>query len=425
MTMSNYTDFKEAVTFLEGLSNMRSGMLDKNSKTSPSLYLKRTQALLDETGVDLKKIKFIHIAGTSGKGSVSNLVYLQLLKNMKDTGLFTSPFVTSTIEKIAANGKYIDPKTFVVLTKKLEKAIDKVYNEYPYGCPSYFECITLLALMYFIDQGCEYAVIETGLGGRYDSTNILQHPLVTAITNINLDHTEILGDTLEKIAFEKAGIIKKKSTFFTTESRPTLLEMFRNICKKKGASFHQVSIKNKTAEERNTALAQAILSSLGIVSKTLTNIEEIKLPARFETISKAPQIIVDGAHNPAKMQSTAENWKSTKVIGKRILIIGMASNKDMEETLKHIAPNADIIFVTRFLSSFRKAMEPSDIKRTIKRYSHKKIIVMLDPISAFAEAVKIASKKDAILVTGSFYLAGDIRSLYYPESYILKKRKSK
>jgi len=421
--MTHYPYFK-SVEYLEGLVNIQRGIIQKG--LDPSIHLDRTNALITELGLSDFSPKYIHIAGTSGKGSVSNLIYQSLLKQKVRVGLFTSPFVTSTIEKISSDGLYISPNIFTELTDIVKPALDRVYEKYPYGCPSYFECIFAIALLYFKKQKCEYLILETGLGGRYDSTNIIKNPVVTVITNVDLDHTEILGDTVEKIAYDKAGIIKTGSIFFTTEPRPKLLKIFKEICKEKDVECVIINTKDMNIPQKNIALASEIIKHLGFSSKGLLDKNMILLPARFETISTKPLVVIDGAHNPAKMLCTAQNLKQLKY-KKCILVIGIAGNKNIDETMKIIAPLVDEVYITRSLSPFRKVAEPKDICTSVKKYARGgvKIKITLDPINAFETALNQVGKDDIVLVTGSFFLAGDIRATYYPESFILKKRKSK
>lgn len=418
------TPYENAIIYLEGLGNMRSGFMDPSKHQTPKVYIDRMRALVKELAIDLSAIKLIHITGTSGKGSVSNLIYQNLLKHKQKAGIFTSPFVTSTTEKIAVGGLFISADAFVRLTERMKPAIDRVYLNYPYGCPSYFEAIAAIAFMHFEEEKCSHAIIEAGCGGRYDGTNVIKNPAATAITNVDLDHIEILGDTVEKIAYDKAGIIKKGSPFFTAEERPKLLKMFKDICQETGAAYHPIEVKGKTVSEKNRQLAQAITESLRFTF-TLKPEEVKRLPARFETLSQNPLVIVDGAHNPAKIQSTLENMKAIPH-KKLILVLAMAGNKNTKSGLKDIIKEADVIFLTRFRSPFRRCAEPKDLLKIAKKHARKttKIEVILDPISAFDKARNLAKPEDAILVTGSFFLAGDIRSLHYPEKYILKKRKS-
>lgn len=425
--MDKYKKYQDSVKYLEGLINMRTGLvLKKNSENGPQIYLKRVQALLNEIKIDISKIKFIHITGTSGKGSVANLIYQNLHRQEANVGIFTSPFVTTTIEKIGGNSLFISPETFSRLTEYLKPFVDQVYKKYPYDCPSYFECILVIALLYFKEQHCEYVVLEAGIGGMFDATNIIKSPVISVITNVDLDHTEILGKTLLKIATDKAGIIKKGSRFYTAEQRPQLLSYFKKICSEKKAFFHHIKTTGDDTNTNNNQLAEAVLKELGYGFTSISDSETRSLPARFEKMTDNPLIIIDGAHNPAKIKSTANKIRLIKH-KKCILILAFSVEKNIKECLQSIMPLADKIYITRFLSPFRKSASPKDIAAMIKKISSakKQVHIILDPILAFEEATKEAREKDIIVVTGSFYLASDIRALYYPEETILTKRKSK
>jgi len=158
------------------------------------------------------------------------MIHEVLLVSGKKVGSFTSPFVVTSIEKVKVGELYISPEEFADIVEYLKPFIDEAYISGPYGRPSYFEIFFAIALVYFKQQKCEWVVLEVGLGGRYDATNIIERPIVTAITNIDYDHTEILGKTLKKIAFDKAGIIKTGAEFFTTEQNKSVLAVFSEIC---------------------------------------------------------------------------------------------------------------------------------------------------------------------------------------------------
>ena len=237
-TMSDNQTYFNAVKFLEGLIPAPG---HQHRRDHPDIFIKRTRALLDALDYQFGKTKFIHITGTAGKGSTANVIYQLLLKNDKRVGLFTSPFVTTTIERIAANGLYISPLEFAKLTERIKPAITLVSQNSGFGCPSYFECLLAIALIYFQQENCQYQIIEVGIGGRFDSTNIIPEPVVAAITNIGLDHTEILGKTLIEIASDKAGIIKQGCHFFTTCKSPTV----QRIILKSAETFNRAMRKNK------------------------------------------------------------------------------------------------------------------------------------------------------------------------------------
>lgn len=382
------------------------------------------QDLLDQLGNPERGFKYVHITGTAGKGSVASLVHSQLVKSGKNAGLFTSPFTVSTIEKIQIGSKYIDPKTFADLTEKLKPNIDKEILHGYHGAPSYFEMMLAIALLYFKKEKCEYVVLEVGLGGRFDATNIIEKPLVTAITNIGLDHTNILGTRRTDIANDKAGIIKKDSTFFTSEKDPKILDIFKRQCKKVGAKYHAVPVDGLDYDHTNRVLAGAICVNLGIIQKISDMKEAVKLPARFEMIKKKPLVIIDGAHNPSKIESTVYNLTKFKY-RKLILLIAVSADKDWKSMLKIIAPYAYKIYVTRFSVPGRQAVDPRSLFYEARKYLDEKSIQLFsDPVQAYRCILKEITSNDAVLVTGSFYLAGDIRSLYCSEDQILKNRDS-
>lgn len=425
--LSKYARYYSSIRYIESLNNI-SGSYQKThlgSHPNPSMYLERMQDFLDLIGNPEKDFKFIHITGTSGKGSVSSMVHETLVKNGKKSGLFTSPFVTSTIEKIRVGNYYIEPHIFANIVESLKPHIDTATLSSRHGMPSYFEIILAIALLYFKKEKCEYVVLEVGLGGRYDATNIIKNPLVTAITNIGLDHTQILGKTKKKIALDKSGIIKNGSTFFTTEEDPQLQLVFKKECKKNEAFYNECNIRGLKYNEKNELLSGSICHFLKIIKNVKdVAIPEI-LPAKFEIIEKSPLVIIDVAHNVSKMQSTVHNLTKIKY-HKLHAVIAISADKNWKDILDELLPKVDILYVTRFNVHGRSCVNPVEIIRYAKKYiANNKISFYSDPIQAFSKARGAARTKDALLVTGSFYLAGDIRNLYCPEDKILKQRNSR
>ena len=427
MESSKYTKYYEAIRYLESLNNISGSYQKTNLQAhpNPAMYIERMQDFLDQIGNPEKGFKYIHITGTAGKGSVSTIVHTTLTMNKKRVGLFTSPFVTSTIEKIQSGKKYIDPIIFADIVEYLKPYIDTATIHSRHGMPSYFEIIFAIALLYFMKEKCEYVVLEVGLGGRYDATNIIKAPLVTAITNIGLDHTQILGNTREMIAKDKAGIIKEGSLFFTTEEDPKILSILKDECETVKAKYNQCEIEKSDYNKKNNILAGSICLALKIIK----HVDDISipelLPARFEIMDLKPIIIIDGAHNVSKIKSTIYNLSKIKY-KKLIAIIAISSDKDWKKMLGDILPLVDILLVTRFGTSGRPCVNPRDIFIFAKSYvSSDKISFYSDPILAFKQAKLTAKKDDVILVAGSFYLAGDIRKLYCSENQILKQRNSK
>lgn len=421
--MNKFENYYKAVNFLEGLSNLPAEKNYMADRSNPEMYLKRMRYFLHLIGNPDKKMKFIHIAGTAGKGTVTNMVHEILSAAGKRVGSFTSPFVTTSIEKIKVKNAYIAPDEFADIVDYLKPFVNKAYRESPYGMPSYFEIFFAIALIYFQRQKCKWAVLEVGLGGKYDATNIIGHPAITAITNIDYDHTELLGKTLEKIAYEKSGIIKRGSIFFATEQRPSLIKIFKEICNKKKVPFHQLHGQDNY-REYNKTLASAIVKSIGIQDKYVARgVKNARLPCRFEVMQHKPTVILDGAHNRSKIKSTIENLKNL-AFRKLYLIIGIAGNKDHGSILEQIIPYSDSVFFTRFQNKDRLCAHPKELLAKSKRYFKKnaRAKIYLDPDQALSVALKMAKPGDLILVTGSFFLAGEMRKRWFPESWVLEHR---
>ena len=422
--MQNFEPYFKVIKFLEGLYNLPLvAEYTRGPHQNPEIYIKRMRHFLDLLGNPEQGFKFIHITGTSGKGSVANAVHSVLVQAGYNAGLFTSPFVTTSIEKIKVREKLIAPKDLVEIVKNLKPLIDRTYQKGPYGGVSYFEIFTAIAFLYFKKMRCDWVVLEVGLGGRYDSTNIIKNPVITAITNIGYDHTHILGKTLSKIAKDKIGIVKTGSQFFTTEKRPALLKIFKSECAKVGASFNLVP-SSKDYLETNNNLVQNITGAIGIKESIINQgIKSARLPCRFEIIKRNPFIVLDGAHNESKMESTVSNLTKLKY-QKLFLILGMAENKDASSILKILIPKANHVFTTRFEIKERKCANPVTLGKIIRTIKKIPLETYLDPWIALKRARKLATKKDLILVTGSFFLAGELRTKWHSEVETLTHRSS-
>ncbi len=423
--MNNFERYYDAINFLEGLSNLPLNGDYMVKQRHVGVYLKRMRYFLSLIGNPDKGIKYIHITGTAGKGTVTSMIHEILQVSGKKVGSFTSPFVTTSIEKIKVGNTYIAPGELADIVEYLKPFIDKAYLDGPYGRPSYFEIFLAIAFMYFKQQKCEWVVLEVGLGGRYDATNVIEKAVVTAITTIDYDHTHILGKTLRKIAYDKAGIIKGGSLFFTAEQRPALIKIFTKICNEKKVKLNQIT-RQINYKEYNKALASAIAKSIGISEQHITKgVAIARLQCRFEVIQKRPFVVLDGAHNRSKIRSTIVNLRDIK-FDRLHLVVGMAENKDETLILNQIIPHADKVYMTRFQIKDRKCAHPKELTKISGKYLKKsaQIETFLDPNQAFAKAMSEAKEEDLVLVTGSFFLAGEIRKKWFSEQWILSKRKS-
>lgn len=448
--MGKFENYFKAVEYLEDLPSIKNGCFLPASSRNPEIYLERTRFFLNLLGNPQDNLKFIHVTGTSGKGSVSAMIAGMLSASGKKTGLFSSPYVTTSIEKASVDGKYISPDEFADIVEFFKPKIEEANEKCPFGRPTYFEIFFALSIYYFAQQKCDIVVLEVGCGGRHDATNIIENTLVSVITNIGLDHTHIIGDTLEKIAYEKAGIIKKDRFVFTNEKRPEILKIIDEECEKVGTEREEISqliekveyvddgmrIKFKEFENfvesklwgkhqvENMNLAVSVAKHFGISNEDMKKgIEKTNIPCRFEIVQKNPTVVLDGAHNPSKMQSTAENIKKLS-FERLVLVVGISENKDAKKSLEKIVPLADQVIATTI--SFGKSFDPAKIIEISRNFSKKNAVFGIedDHGKALERALAVAGGKDLVLVTGSFYLAGEVRKKWFSEEDILEKRSS-
>lgn len=394
------------------------------------LGLERIEKLLDYIGNPHKKLKCFHIAGSNGKGSTASFLASILKEYGYKVGLYTSPHFVKFNERIRINGKEIDDDFICSFYNSIENIIEKEE-------PTFFEITTAMAFKYFYDNNVDYAVIETGLGGRLDATNVIT-PLASLITSISLEHTNILGDTLEKIAFEKAGIIKPGtiviSGYMPKEAenviRSRAIELkceyypFDNFVVKE-KDFVEVILKDKKYNLYKTPLKgyhQLLNCSLAV--KTLDVVLKLDdylkinsginnvvinsgIQGRYEIFSDKPRIIFDSAHNPEGIKIFLEEFvKEYYSYSKRELIFGAMKDKDIEGMLKLLVPFYDNIYVTAVDNE--RAASIDEIKMIAN-----KININVVPMDKPEDYVKIffnEDKDNCLVVLGSMYLLGKIKS---------------
>lgn len=430
---------KTAEQFLLSLSNLpRKEYMAPGARCD--VYLKRMRCFLDMLGNPEQKIPhYMHIAGTSGKGSTARFAYAILREAGYRTGLTVSPHAESIEERWEIQGTRMTHKEFADIVEKIKPALDRYLRESPYDMVSYFEITTAIAFLYFAKKKVEWAVIETGCGGRYDASNAIpkEKKDIAIITNIGLDHTEILGDTKEQIAYEKAGIITPACRVFTAEKNKKILSIIAKEAEKKQANIKlvtryalrviQSTMNGATFSYRNHPyqlqtigdhqIKNAILAieaarSIGIPEAIIAKgIKKTKTPYCMETLSISPHIILDGAHNPDKMQTTVHTTASI-ITANLHLILGFSDNKNWRRMIKQIASlNPNTVACTRFTGNlFRKAADPKQIQAAIQRYAPGATTQsFLDPADAAQWVKKQMKKHDILLATGSLFLAGEIR----------------
>lgn len=360
----------------------------------------------------------IHVAGTSGKGSTCQILNSILLASGASVGLFTSPAIVGPLERIRINNRAITEREFL-------KHINVLFNIVGDLRLTYFELFTLAALYIFSQKKVSYVVLETGMGGRLDATNIVDSKLAL-ITDIGLDHTEILGNTLLAIAREKAGIIKSGSKAFTTSPyivranpRAKLIRpeqatiVTENLS---GTRFHWGNLRNLQLsligdyQVRNAVLAITAAQHLRITHAAIRKgLIAVRNPARFEIVSRRPLIIIDGAHNPQKMAAftnALQRIVSLEQYGSRVGLIAMKHNKDFIESLRPLTHLLDEVVIT----SFQHGAKVSELRKVIKHLKPNLIIhVQPRPQRAYQQFHQLANEAGFGVVVGSLYLIGELR----------------
>ena len=404
--------------------------------------LERTYKLLEHLGNPERDLKLIHIAGTNGKGSTTSMITEILMGEGYKVGMYTSPFIEEFEERIQINRNNIPKESLAILMDEIKVAVDKVI-EAGYNHPTEFEIITVLMLLYFKKENIDFGVIEVGLGGTLDSTNVIK-PIIQVITSISFDHTNLLGNTLEKIAREKAGIIKKGITTVIYPQQEEVLKVIKNKCFEMDSELYIANNENLKFENIvnldkpyqllkynneidillpllgehqiiNLSVAmQAIevLNNKNIIDISIANIvksiKNVSWKGRLEVLSNNPYVVIDGAHNIQGIKTLSRNIKKYFKYENLYLILGILADKDVEEMIKIITPMAKKVYsVTP--NSIRGELAES-LKDEVSKFN--KNCKAFDKYEeAYLEALNDASEKDLILASGSLYMIGDMRKI--------------
>ncbi len=434
-------NFQEAYEYLLSFHNLpRLEYMNDSKKTS--VYLKRTQFFLDILENPEKKIPhYIHITGTSGKGSVTNYLHSILQAAKKKVGSSCSPHPTYITERWKIGNRYMTKKEFVSLVEILKPKLDLYLSTTPYDMLSFFEITEVLGILFFVQNKVEWVVMEVACGGRNDATNIIPHKDAAVITNIGLDHVGIIGNNKKEIGYEKAGIIKN-CPVFTTEKDKNIREIFENEAKKTGSkiidlhnekykiissTFDQTEFVYKTKkfclpmfgdhQIKNAIICIELARQLKIPDTAIyTGLKNANQPLRLEVINKKPLTILDGAHNADKIASTVEAIQGLKLKSDIYLIVGFSYDKDLKPLVSSLAKlKPTMVFCTHNTNNpTRKVANPRQIQKLFQTQLHcsKGIVIRLDPLDAWKEALNKAKPKDLILVTGSIFLSGEIRGQF-------------
>ena len=424
-------NYKQAMDYIKEVGNFGS-----------NYGLERTERILEILGNPHKKIKCIHIAGTNGKGSTTSIINSILIEEGFKVGMYTSPFLEEFEERIQINKENIKKEDLAISVETVKEAVDKVIEE-GYSHPTEFEIITCVMFEYFYKNKVDYAVIEVGLGGRLDSTNVVS-PILTVITSIGLDHTNLLGNTIEEIAREKGGIIKNNVPLILYPQKESVKKEILKIAKEKNSKVYIVNEKNfklisinkekfyqnievkglkkdyklklRLLGEHQVLNCNVAINAVEVLSKiedfNINNIEKgvfnAKWIGRLEVLRENPLIVIDGAHNIQGIKMLKKNILEYFDYDDMYLLIGILSDKQVDDMIKEIVPLSKKVIALTPHSD--RAELASELREHIKMVN-KNVLSFEDYNEGLEEILKDAKENDLILVTGSLYMIGDMRKI--------------
>lgn len=420
-------NYNQAIQYLYNLTNL-----------GWKLGLNKIRSLLNELDNPHEKYETIHVAGTNGKGSTSAMVESILRAADYKTGLFTSPHLVYIGERIKCKGRSISQEELVKYIESLQPLIKK------YKC-TFFEAITAIAFFYFADQQIDIAVIEVGLGGRLDATNVIS-PLISVITNIEIDHTKQLGCNRKSIAIEKAGIIKHGSVCITNSRYQNVLSVFDQMCQERQVEHIRVDqllkIKNVELSEKFTSLDMAIdgsvypqlkLSLIGehqiynaALAVTTANVLnsrflpiriedvyhgllDVKWPGRLQIISYKPKVVIDVGHNPNCISYLKKAIRTIFSYDRLIIVFGVCKDKNYNSMVQKLAALSDLFIAVK--ADNKRSLSPMTISKIALHYTNQ-VKNFNTSIDGIEYAIKNAQDGDLILCTGSHYTVSEIMTYF-------------
>ena len=400
------------------------------------LGLERINELLARLGNPHHELQYVHVAGTNGKGSVCAMLASVLTCAGYKTGLYTSPYINHFNERIQIDGKPISDDDLVAVTMSVKNEAEKLLDP-----PTEFELITTIAFEHFRRSNCDIVVLEVGLGGRLDATNVIKRPELAVITPISFDHMDVLGDTISKIAAEKAGIIKPGGRIISSPQLPQAAEVIERVCSEQNAKLEFVDLKGLLvlqneisgqrfsfgryadieisllgeAQRANAALTISIVESLRSANfeisdeALLSGLAKTRWPARFEIVKREPWVIVDGGHNVQSLDVLADNL-NTYFGGKKIsFVIGAMADKDIKTMFRNLIPLSKTVFTVT--PDNPRALAAEDLASFFSACGIKNTEACKSIEQGITKAIDKAEKDDVICACGSFYMAGAIRKI--------------
>ena len=438
--MSLDTAYRETIDYLYALQ-----------KHGIKLALSNSITLMARLGDPHRKFRTVHVAGTNGKGSTSSFIATMLQAAGYRVGLYTSPHLVNFTERIRINNIPVTEATVVELANRVRAASRKEAGLEGTAAlnPTFFEVATAMAFTCFAEEGVDLAVIEVGMGGRLDSTNVIT-PLVSVITNIELEHMEFLGNTLAQIAGEKAGIIKQGIPVVTGATQQEVITVIEQEAAARRAAVYRLSrdfMPGPVTSQRgqvfdyrgigssfeklrinmhgryqvdNACLALAAIECLrnsGVIvdePAVRRGLEQARWEGRLELVARRPDIYLDGAHNPASARKLAATVREMRpAYGRIVLLIGILGDKDYQGISSALVPLADHVVVTK--PQYSRAMDVRALAAEIQKL-HGSVEIAETVPEAIAAAGRAASPDDLVLITGSLYVVGDARAVFHPDA---------
>lgn len=426
-------DYEQALAYLSGL--LRFGI---------KFGLDRFGEMCRQMGDPQHQFRSIHVGGTNGKGSTATFISSILSSAGYRVGTYLSPYVRDVRERIQIDGEMISKEDFASLMSEVAPVMEEI-GQTDLGEGTEFEAKTMMAFLYFAQQKVDFAVVEVGMGGTYDATNVIK-PLVAVITNVSLDHTERLGNTVQQIAADKSGVAKPGAPLVTGASGDAW-ETIKCACREKGVEVWRVSGEERTPPNADVEVAWKRVGDELCVSgtnRTLPHLQlglkgsfqypnaavaitavlalekqgiivpeeairqglaEARIPGRLEVIREKPTVVLDAAHNPDAAEKLAQAVQEDFQYRRLILVIGMLSTHSAEGVVSQLAPLADKVIATA--SHWDKASPAATIADAVRPYCAD--VTIVEPVArAVEEAISIANDDDLVLVTGSFYTIGEV-----------------
>jgi dihydrofolate synthase/folylpolyglutamate synthase len=411
--------------------------------------LRSISYLLSKIGSPHEKFNSIHVTGTNGKGSTVAMITSILLADGYRVGMFTSPHLSSFTERIMVDGIPITRKDITRIIQEIKPHLDEMTFDPNIRSPIFFDVVTAIAFKYFAEKGVEFAVVEVGIGGKLDATNIIT-PLVSVITNIGLEHTGVLGNTLLEIAEKKAGIIKTDSILVTATKNEEVLSLFKEKCRKMNSRIYHVghdiklkklgsdlegqsfSLKGIFREYENlfipllgyfqlynSATAVGAIEALELKGRIISNeaiekgLKTVVWPGRLEIIRKKPLVVLDCMKDLEAAEAIKRSLMTEFDYERLIAVVSFSSDKRISEMIDQLSEVVDFFFITAH-GVMRRAAEPLKIAEEVERNSKSyKIIPKVK--KALKEAINFANEKDMIIVIGSVFLVGEARDILMKE----------